>query len=322
MSANHEHVLPRRVLIVDDDELVRDTIGTLLRPGGFEVLAASDGAQALALLSRQWFPVVVTDRNMPGLDGIEFTARLRALASAPTYVIMLSGSDDARDYERGYCAGVDHYLSKQGYEKELLIKVTGGVSAIRRRRATLIGRNDGPVTVDLEGGSHTARHLVGRLCAEMTEASSKEQALHVLTVAIEAVGPVGTQLLGGTASEALFQAAYDAARPKLDWITRLPAGSRASRLAVIMPQSTAGDVGMVTQAIRNAFVRGARVGRSEVKLSTGSAQFTSQRSGLTALELLGESERNRRTPDEVAAKGEAASSAAAPPPEAVNPAAA
>lgn len=59
-----------------------------------EVLAANDGAQALAILSRQWFPVVVTDRNMPGLDGLEFTSRLRALATAPTYVIMVTGSDD------------------------------------------------------------------------------------------------------------------------------------------------------------------------------------------------------------------------------------
>ena len=89
----------------------------------------------LALLSRQWFPVVVTDRNMPGIDGLELTSRLRALATVPIYVIMLTSSGDARDYERGYCAGVDHYLSKQGFEKELVAKVVSGVSAIRRRRA-------------------------------------------------------------------------------------------------------------------------------------------------------------------------------------------
>ena len=290
MSAQQEHVLPRRVLVVDDDELARDTVVTLLRAASFEVASASDGKQALSMASRQWFPVVVTDRNMPGLDGLEFTSRLRALATAPTYVIMLTGSDDARDYERGYCAGVDHYLSKQGYEKELVLKVASGVSAIRRRRATAAMRGDGPVTVDLEGGSHTARHLVGRLCAEM--ALAEEGPLHVLSVAIE----TGSDGAAQAASEALFRAVASAARPKLDWIARLPAGRRSSRLAVIMPQSSPADVAAVAQATRNAFVQGQRLGKYEVKLTTGSAQFTPERA-LTALELLGEAERNRRGAD-------------------------
>jgi CheY-like chemotaxis protein len=289
-AAPQEHVLPRRVLVVEDDELARDTVVTLLRAASFEVVTANDGAQALTMASRQWFPVVVTDRNMPGLDGLEFTSRLRALATAPTYVIMLTASDDARDYERGYCAGVDHYLSKQGYEKELVLKVAGGVSAIRRRRATVAMRGDGPVTVDLEGGSHTARHLVGRLCAEMAVAA--QGPLHVLSVAVETGSDGATQ----AASEALYRAATSAARPKLDWIARLPAGRRASRLAVVMPQSSPSDVAAVAQATRNAFVQGARAGKYEVKLSTGSAQFTAE-STLTALELLGESERNRRGAD-------------------------
>jgi CheY-like chemotaxis protein len=287
-AAQQEHVLPRRVLIIDDDQLARDTVGALLRAASFEVVAAHDGGQALALLSRQWFPVVVTDRNMPGMDGLEFTSRLRALATAPTYVIMLTASDDARDYERGYCAGVDHYLSKQGYEKELVLKVASGVSAIRRRRANTTMRSEGPVTVDLEAGAHTPRHLVGRLCAEMARAA--EGPLHVLTVSVEASSD---NALHGV-SDALFRAVCTAARPKLDWIARLPAGRRACRLAVILPQSTPSDVAGVEQGVRNAFVQAARLNKLEVKLSTGTAQFTTERTALTALELLSESERNRR----------------------------
>jgi CheY-like chemotaxis protein len=290
-AAQQEHVLPRRVLVVDDDELARETIVTLLRAASFEVASAPDAAQGLAMLSRQWFPVVVTERNMPGIDGLQFTSRLRALATVPTYVIMLTASNDARDYEHGYCAGVDHYLSKQGYEKELVVKVASGVSAIRRRRASVATRIDGPVTVDLEGGAHTARHLVGRLCAEMARAT--EGPLHVLTVAVEAGNDAATQ----AASDALFRAACSAARPKLDWIARLPAGRRNARLAVIMPQATSSDVAGVAQAVRNAFVQGERSGRFEVKLSSGSVQFSAERTGLTALELLGESERNRRGSD-------------------------
>lgn len=292
MSApQQEHVLPRRVLVVDDDDTARDAVVTLLRAANFEVASAADASQALAMLARQWFPVVVTDRNMPDIDGLELTSRLRALATAPIYVIMLTASDDPREHERGYCAGVDHYLAKHGDDKELVRKVSSGVSAIRRRRASVVPRIDGPVTVDLEGGAHTARHLVGRLCAEMARAA--EGPLHVLTVAVETSAEGASQ----AASDALFRAACSAARAKLDWIARLPAGRRNARLAVIMPLSTAADVAGVAQAVRNAFVPGERLSRLEVKLSSGSARYCVERAGLTALALLGESERNRRGAD-------------------------
>jgi hypothetical protein len=135
----------------------------------------------------------------------------------------------------------------------------------------------------------------------MSQTGNGPLALHIVSVAVEPVDPLQGDLLGHTASDALFQAAYNAARPKLDWIARLPAGRRASRLAVIMPDSTDSQAAAVTQSIRNAFAQGARVGRYEVKLSSGNAQFTADRTGITALELLNEAERNRREPGSVAA---------------------
>jgi CheY-like chemotaxis protein len=78
MAANPPSGLPRRVFIVDDDELVRESLRTVLSGAGFEVGVAADGAEALTLIGRQWYPVIVTDRAMPVIDGIEFVQRLRA----------------------------------------------------------------------------------------------------------------------------------------------------------------------------------------------------------------------------------------------------
>jgi CheY-like chemotaxis protein len=286
--------LPRRVLVVDDDELVRESVAALLRAADIETVVATNGEEALTLLGRRWFTVVVTDRSMPVLDGIEFVSRLRAMAVFPVYVIMLSALVDAHDFERGYCAGVDHYVTKKGYEAELLNKVVAGMTAIRRRQVAQTSRADRPITVDLENGAHTARHLVGRLHAEMQYARRIAKPFHVLSVCIElndAAAARGTD----AASEALLNAVYAAARPTLDWVARLPASRRACRIAMVMPESDAAQIAAMEQSIRNAFVNSnnAPILRG-MQLTMGAAALASASEQPTALGLLGEAERQRR----------------------------
>src|SRR5688572_13188637 len=108
--------VPLSVLVVDDDELERALIADRLAHRGIKVGEAGDGAQALEKLRKESVPVVVVDWHMPVMDGIEFTERFRAelpgQGAADTYVIMLTARKDDFDYERGYRAGVDDYLTK------------------------------------------------------------------------------------------------------------------------------------------------------------------------------------------------------------------
>jgi CheY-like chemotaxis protein len=296
MAANPHSGLPRRVLVVDDDELVRESLRTVLSGADFEVGVAADGAEALTLIGRQWYPVIVTDRAMPVIDGIEFVQRLRAVAVAPAYVIMSTGSADAKDYERGYCAGVDLYISKKGDDAGLVVKVNAGLAAIRKRQGTSSGHPDEPVTIDLESGAHTARHLVGRLHAEIAHATRVKKPLSVLSVCIESAVPQnrGASAVGSVASEALLRSVYGAVRPKLDWVARLPAGNNAYRLAVIMPAAAAAEVAALETGIRNGFAHDSGPAWRNIKLTTGAALLTGEEAPPAALELLGESERRRR----------------------------
>jgi CheY-like chemotaxis protein len=293
-SSSSADSVPRRVLVVDDDQLVRDSVASVLRAADIETVVAAGAEEALTLLGRRWFTVVVTDRHMPVLDGIEFVSRLRAMAVFPVYVIMLSAVVDALDFERGYCAGVDHYVAKKGYETELLGKVVAGMTAIRRRQLANTSRADRPVTVDLENGAHTARHLVGRLHAEMQYARRSGKPFHVLSACIElndAAAARGTE----AASEALLQAVYGSARPRLDWIARLPASRRACRIAVVMPEADAAQIAAMEQSIRNAFVHSNDAPALRgMQLSMGAAALAAAGEQPTALGLLGEAERQRR----------------------------
>lgn len=282
--------VPRNVLVVDDDELVRESIATLLRETDYTVVQARNGVEALTLLGRQWFPVVVTDRSMPVLDGIEFVQRLRAIAVAPAYVIMLTALVDSQDYERGYCAGVDHYVPKKGYETQLAAKVAAGFNAIKRRQMTTAGSGTGPVVVDLGTGAHTARHLVGRLGAEMAHATSQGHELMVVSVAVELPSAAN----GHAIHDTLLKAVLGALRSGLDWVARLPAEQNSARFSVIMPQAGQSEASALEQGVRNIFLSAPRSSAfASARVTFGAAGLQKDNPGLTALGLLSEAERRR-----------------------------
>jgi DNA-binding response OmpR family regulator len=124
-----------RILIVDDDELERILISDRLEARGFEVQRAADGAEALTLLEGQVIPVLLVDWSMPVMNGIELTERLRARGMNDSYIIMLTSRDSNLDYEAGYRAGVDDYLTKKVRDSELLARIHSGFSTFALRRS-------------------------------------------------------------------------------------------------------------------------------------------------------------------------------------------
>ena len=135
--------MPLSVLVVDDDELERAIIGGRLAERGIRIGEASDGAEALAMLRKESVPVVVVDWHMPVMDGIVFTEKFRAELPGDTYVIMLTSRKEDFDYERGYRAGVDDYLTKGVREPELIARIHAGLHThslrvqLREARAAL-----------------------------------------------------------------------------------------------------------------------------------------------------------------------------------------
>nr|WP_298717675.1 response regulator [uncultured Steroidobacter sp.] len=300
MSASPDFSPPRRALIVDADQALRESASALLKLQGFEVAAAADGVEALTMFAREWFPVVITDSAVPAVDGIEFVARLRILSLAPVYIIMLTEVADVRFHEQGYCMGVDQYLVRQSSLSELVGRVQAGVTAIRRRQSSKTGRAHEPATVDLENGAHTARHLVGRLRAEIVQAGRSKKTLQLLSIGLDAADTAAANQHSttGTISDTLLGAAHDAMRPKLDWVVRLPAPAHTCRLVVVMPESGPNEASAMEQTIRNAFVHwGLSSPASGLRLTTGLAAFAGEENAPAALELLGQAERSRRASD-------------------------
>ncbi|WP_439104282.1 response regulator [Celeribacter marinus] len=115
------------LLIVDDDERIRDLLKKYLMRHGFCVTAARDAAHARRLLAGLEFDLIVLDVMMPGEDGISLTRDLRLRIATP--IMLLTAKGETEDRISGLEAGADDYLAKPFEPKELLLRI----NAVLRR---------------------------------------------------------------------------------------------------------------------------------------------------------------------------------------------
>jgi len=131
------------LLIVEDDELLRDALGSLLGQAGHAVSMAPDGESALAQLAGGAFEGVVLDLGLPRIDGLTVLQRLREqLPTLP--VLILTARDGVEDRVAGLNAGADDYLTKPFNGDELKARLQ---SMLRRAKLPAFGRAETPVAV-------------------------------------------------------------------------------------------------------------------------------------------------------------------------------
>jgi len=112
----------RRILLIEDEKKIADTLKLGLSENGFLVEAAYDGLIGLKLFERQPFSLVVLDINLPGLNGYELCKTIRA-RNSHIPIIMLTALSSLSDKIEGYDAGADDYIIKPFEFKELLMKI-------------------------------------------------------------------------------------------------------------------------------------------------------------------------------------------------------
>jgi two-component system phosphate regulon response regulator OmpR len=134
--------LKTRILVVDDDQRLRDLLVRYLGGEGYEVKAVPDAAGMDKQLARERYDLVVLDLMLPGEDGLAICRRLRAGKSAPAIVMLTAKGDDV-DRIVGLEMGADDYLPKPFNPRELLARI----NAVLRRRTP-----SGPPGAPAEGG--------------------------------------------------------------------------------------------------------------------------------------------------------------------------
>ncbi len=120
----------RKILVVDDSPLTRELLSSLLEAVGYEVVNAHDGAEAIERLGREAVDMVVTDLEMPKVDGLELTRRLKShptLHTLPVVIVTTRGSE--ADRRKGMDAGADGYITKGDLVRQDLVDVVSRLLA-------------------------------------------------------------------------------------------------------------------------------------------------------------------------------------------------
>jgi putative two-component system response regulator len=164
-----------RILIVDDDPIALELLRDTLADAGHDVACAPDGQAALDLLARDSFQVVITDWEMPRLDGLGLCQAIRRGGlESYVYVVLLTVHDSTAERVRGLSAGADDFMSKPFEPDELLARVRSAdrILSLETRDVAIFALAKLAESRDPETGAHLERVMnYSRVLAQQLPAS-------------------------------------------------------------------------------------------------------------------------------------------------------
>ena len=126
-----------KILIIDDEKSIRNTLKEILAYEGYDVTEAQDGAEGVRLAEKDKFDIILSDIKMPKIDGLEVCRRIQATRRVP--VLMLTARDDETDILVGLGVGADDYMTKPFSPRELVARVK---AALRRVGGVVTARTE------------------------------------------------------------------------------------------------------------------------------------------------------------------------------------
>ncbi len=245
-----------KVLVADDNKLIRNMVADMLTALGFNVFEAEDGKQALDMYRLNRFPIVITDWVMPVMSGLELCQAIRAdkgnLTDAGyTYIIMLTSRDTKNDTIVALDAGADEYLVKPVHKPELHARIRTAMRIIELEafRVAHIDQLQKASLIDVLTGVHNRKFMEERLPLEIKRASRYQRALSVMLIGFDQIDTFRKEK-GVFAMEKLLQSTAsllrDAVRKEVDWVARWT----DARFLVLLPETDVGDACTVAKRIK------------------------------------------------------------------------
>ncbi|MEI8184900.1 MAG: response regulator transcription factor [Actinomycetes bacterium] len=138
-----------KILVVDDEDGIRDLISDALSIGGFEVETSPDGLQGLKAIRDHRFDLLILDVNMPKMDGFALLEKVRA-DGLTTPVIMLSARGQKVDINQGLRLGADDYMTKPFGLEELSLRINAILKRTNKTAAEMTVIKFGPIEMNLD----------------------------------------------------------------------------------------------------------------------------------------------------------------------------
>ncbi len=287
-------VRPRcRILVVDDDALVRARLANLLRATDFDVEMAESGEDALRILAARQCQILLTDWQMPDMDGLSLCRNVRTgCGDRYVYVLMLTVRHRKEDLLMGLAAGVDDYIVKGVAVEEILARVEVARRVTGQELPMGAGSRQGGRNSDTDPltGACNFRYLMKYLPRELERSRRYGHALAVLHCDLDGFKETNERL-GRDAGNELLRAfvarAESCTRKNCDWIARVG----GDEFMMVLPETSVHGANRVAQKLRETlalFPVATKVGPVNFSASIGITAIEPkfERDGVSELEDL------------------------------------
>jgi two-component system cell cycle response regulator len=265
-----------RILLAEDDPVTRMLMTRFLNKAGYEVDAVANGSEALDRMTKQYYPMLVTDWEMPEMDGVALCKAVRNLQmDGYVYALLLTARDSKEHIIAGLEAGADDYLVKPVHEAELIARLNAGRRILTLEHSLRVAneRNRILSITDALTGAYNRRYLMEQLPRELERCRRYAYPLSVLMCDIDhfkEINDTHGHAAGDDVLQLFAARAQKLIRSNSDWMARYG----GEEFLIVLPETGYLGAMAVAEKIRNV-IAGApfesRMGETAVTASFGVA---------------------------------------------------
>jgi two-component system cell cycle response regulator len=244
-----------RVLVVDDDDVARTCLSSLLKRAHYDVEVAASGVEALRVMSDTHCDIVLTDWQMPHMDGISLCRHVRLeYQDDSVYVLLLTVRATEEDRLAGFAAGADDYIVKGGPINDVLERLnTARCIAQARLSSWRWNREHGcSSTIDPLTSARSLRFFNEQFPRAIARAHRNRHALSVLSCRIDEFDEANNRFgleAGDEALRAFVADSRHCIRNNIDWLARVG----VDRFMIVLPETRFKGAARVARQLRQMF---------------------------------------------------------------------
>jgi len=240
------------ILLAEDDPVTRMLITRFLKKAGYDVDAVANGSEALDRMTKRYYPMLVTDWEMPEMDGVSLCKAVRNLQlDGYVYALLLTARDSKEHIIAGLEAGADDYLVKPVHEAELVARLNAGRRILNLEHSLRVAnqRNRILSITDALTGAHNRRYLMEQLPRELERCRRYAYPLSVLMCDIDhfkQINDVSGHAAGDDVLQQFAARAQKSIRTNSDWISRYG----GEEFLIVLPETAYEGAMFVAEKIR------------------------------------------------------------------------
>ncbi len=241
------------ILLAEDDPVTRMLMTRFLKNAGYEVDAVANGSEALDRMTRRYYPMLVTDWEMPEMDGVALCKAVRSMQlDGYVYSLLLTARDSKEHIIAGLEAGADDYLVKPVHEPELVARLNAGrrILALEHSLRAANQRNRILSITDALTGAYNRRYLMEQLPREVERCRRYAYPLSVLMCDLDHFKHINDQCGHAAGDDVLQQFAarsQKSIRSNSDWIARYG----GEEFLIVLPETAYADGMFVAEKLRS-----------------------------------------------------------------------